>query len=134
MSYLEFFLLSVATPVLYPVLATSFYMLGARDLITRPFWSRYPVVVDKFMTCPACSGTWYGAALALGGGYMGWPFFGLPGWSPVTIVVVALYTKILTPIIAAKHISTLLYAGDADGADAANTNDKAPSEGAANDN
>lgn len=50
--------------ILLWVLATTFYYLGARASITQFLWSRYPKSFDKFMDCPACSGFWYGAAIA----------------------------------------------------------------------
>lgn len=112
METVQYVLLSLATAVIYPVLSASLYMLGSRDLITRWLWSKYPPGVDKFMTCAACSGTWYGAALAILGAGFNWPFLGLPGYHIGTVIVVALYTKILTPIIAAKHVAALLYTSD----------------------
>jgi hypothetical protein len=108
----RYVLLSLATAVIYPILATSLYMLGSRDKITVALWSRYPAWLDSFMTCAACSGTWYGAALAVVGAGFNLPFLGLPGPHLGTIIVVALYTKVLTPIIAAKHVAALLYTSD----------------------
>lgn len=109
MEVARYLLLSIATAVIYPVLSTSLYMLGARDLITAPLWRSYPPWLDKFMTCAACSGTWYGAGLAVLGAGFNLPFFGLPGYHIGTVVVVALYTKVLTPIIAQSHIAALMY-------------------------
>ena len=62
--------------VLYALLTTSAYYLGARAVLTRPLWSRYPGWLDALMGCAACAGAWYGAAgaLALGlalGGHVG---------------------------------------------------------------
>ena len=112
MEVARYLLLSIATAVIYPVLAASLYMLGARDKITAPIWCRYPAWLDKFMTCAACSGTWYGAGLAILGAGFNLPFLGLPGYHIGTVVVVALYTKILTPIIAQSHIVALMYTSD----------------------
>lgn len=114
MEVARYLLLSIATAVIYPLLAASLYMLGARDKITAPIWKRYPKWLDSFMTCAACSGTWYGAGLAVLGAGFELPFLGLPGYHIGTVVVVALYTKILTPIIAQKHIEALMYTSDDD--------------------
>jgi hypothetical protein len=51
--------------ILFALLSTAFFYLGSRATITSFLWSRYPKRFAKFMDCPACSGFWYGAALAL---------------------------------------------------------------------
>lgn len=40
--------------ILYPMLTTALYYLGARAMITKFIWSRYPKWLDKFMLCSAC--------------------------------------------------------------------------------
>jgi hypothetical protein len=87
-------------------------MLGARDLITRWLWSRYPKSVEKFALCAACSGAWYGLGLGALGWYKHWPFAGLPGDSVITVLVIAAWTKTLTPILADKHIAALINTSD----------------------
>jgi hypothetical protein len=97
----------VLTFLLYPLLTTMLYYLGARAMITQWLWSRYPARVDHFMMCAACSGVWYGAAVTAIHGY------GLNGWSPTIggVIAVALASGVWTPLLAALHHKALLYLG-----------------------
>ena len=94
--------------LLYPLITAMFYYLGARAMITQWLWSRYPPWLDHFMMCSACTGVWYGAAVAAVGGYgLGVPFVGLAGdhWS--TVIVVALCSGVWTPFMSLAHIKAL---------------------------
>ena len=50
-------------------------------------WSRYPTSLARFMDCPACSGFWYGAILAI-----------LDARSPREIAIAAVAMIVLVPI------------------------------------
>lgn len=114
MATIQYVMLSLGTAVLYPIVSTAAYMLGARDLITRWIWSRYPKFLEKWALCAACSGTWYGLGLGALGYYERWPFLGLPGDSVITVLAVSAYAKTLTPILADKHITALINTSDGD--------------------
>lgn len=101
--------LSIVRLGIVMILAESLYYLGARAEITRFLWSRYPRLLDRFMTCAACVGTWYGSLLALGAGFgLGWDFPGLPGDVWYTSGVVGLLALFTTPILARAHIHALI--------------------------
>ena len=88
--------------VLYPLLTAALYYLGSRAVITQALWSRYPPRLAAFMDCPYCTGTWYGALVALiGGFYLDLDFLALAGDAWPTIVVVALCSMMWTPMVAA---------------------------------
>jgi hypothetical protein len=91
--------------VLYPILTTVLYFLGARATITKFLWSRYSGRLDAFMTCAACSGFWYGLLVAA---VFRWPFLGLPGGSVLTVGLVAAASIFWTPILAHWHIRALV--------------------------
>jgi hypothetical protein len=91
----------VQTLALYALCSTALFYLGSRAVITSCLWQRYPSKLASFMDCSACSGTWYGAVLAVAGGYgLGLPFMGLPGDSPATVAAAALCSMVVTPITA----------------------------------
>lgn len=101
--------------VLYPVLGAVVYSLGAWAVLTYPLWSRYPPKVLEWARCPACSGTWYTAGIALLFGEVGgWRCFGLPGrgwWGVGTAVLAGLWGYYLVPLLAAIHLRALAYVG-----------------------
>jgi hypothetical protein len=103
------------TIVLYMLLTTALYYLGARAMITKPLWSRYPTWLDYYTMCAACSGFLYGVAVALA---IGWtqdmPFLGLSGRFWVTPIVVGLGSLVWTPILADFQVRALLQLGVAD--------------------
>lgn len=78
--------------------AVTWYMLAAAEA-TRWLWSRYPPRLGDFALCPACAGTWYGAAwAAIFGLARGWTMFDLPlGWS---IFSGAVWGQFFTPLLA----------------------------------
>lgn len=89
------------TLLLYSLLSASLFYLGSRAVITSWLWARYPFWLSSFMDCAACSGTWYGAAIAyVGGHYLGLSFMGLPSDSWAAIPIVALVSTSTTPIVA----------------------------------
>jgi hypothetical protein len=108
-------LLSLVTPLLYCLLTTAAYYLMARALVTQWLWSRYPPALDRFFWCAACSGFWYGLAVAFA---IGWwrdlPFLGLPGRFWLTPIAVGLGSIVWTPLLAKKHVEALLYLGESD--------------------
>ena len=98
------------TLILYALVTPALYYLGSQALITQWLWGRYPHRVDTFMSCAACSGTWYGVALALVGWWQRWPFLGLPPRSVLTVALVGLASCFWTPVLARKMLDSLLYA------------------------
>lgn len=87
------------TYALILILPVAFYYLGSRAVITRWLWSRYPARFARFMDCAACSGFWYGAAVAAG--------LKIP-WE--NLFIAGLVTLVTTPIGAAimQHALELL--------------------------
>jgi multisubunit Na+/H+ antiporter MnhG subunit len=51
--------------VTFTALCTAIYYLTCRAAITEPIWKRYPAFLDRLARCPACSGWWLGALVAL---------------------------------------------------------------------
>lgn len=108
----------MTTFIVYPLLCTAMYYLLARAVILAPLHDRYPETVAAFFHCPACSGFWYGLAVAGLGAWQGLPFLGLAPRSPVTWIAVALCAVVWTPLLAALHIKALYYIqNDPDGQD-----------------
>ena len=69
----------------YALLCASLFYLGSRALITSWLWRRYPRWLAVFLDCSACSGFWYGAALAF---VFRWPALAVRGdewWAPIAI-------------------------------------------------
>lgn len=93
----------MTTIILYPLLCCAFYYLGAQATITEFLWSRYPARLDAFMSCPACTGFWYGGACAGLGWWQGWAFLGLEGRHWLTPVLVAFCSIVWTPLVSALH-------------------------------
>ena len=99
--------------ILYPVLATALYYLGARARITYALWSRYPPWLDHWASCSACSGAWYTAVLAMiFGWWRGWEFFGLSLKNPAFVVVALLWGTVTTPLLAYLHTFALVAMQD----------------------
>lgn len=98
--------------LLYPLLTTAMYYLLSQATITQFLWSRYPQWLDSYTSCAACSGTLYGAVVALA---IGWtqelPFLGLSGRFWMTPFVVAGASMVWTPLLADLHIAALLRLG-----------------------
>jgi hypothetical protein len=96
--------------LLYALLTTAFYYLGARAKLTQWLWSRYPKRLDTFMMCSACSGFWYGIGVGFG---IGWwrelPFLGLPGRLWITSIVIGLCSMVWTPILSTVHLRAFEY-------------------------
>lgn len=94
--------------IIYPILAAVLYYLGAQAQLSYSLWSRYPSWLDAWAQCPACSGAWYGAIIALVFGQIfHWPFAGLAGetwYTPILVGLVCCYT---TPPLAFLHIYTM---------------------------
>lgn len=103
------------TWVIYPLVTTALYYLGAHALITRAIWSHYPPRLDKFMSCAACSGFWYGVAVAMLGWWRNWPFLGLPGRDWLTPIIVGLCALVWTPILAYHHLIAMTAISQGDG-------------------
>lgn len=86
--------------VIYPLVTTALYYLGAWALVTRWLWSRYPDGLFQLMHCAACSGFWYGLAVGIIGRQLGIDF---PGghYAPV---VAALCSMVWTPVVARQML------------------------------
>lgn len=89
--------------LIYPLVTTALYYLGAWALVTRWLWSRYPPVLGAFMVCAACSGFWYGLGAAWLLPYAGVTF---PGgrWAPLLSGLCAL---VWTPVIGKRLLFDL---------------------------
>ena len=98
--------------LLYPLLTTAAYYLGARALVTRFLWSRYPVWLDSFMLCSACSGFWYGLGAGIYGRFYGVDFLGLPARDLSTPLVIAFCSTVWTPLVSALHATALDRLGE----------------------
>lgn len=105
----------MSTLILYMFLTSAAYYLGARAMITRWLWSKYPSWLDYYMTCAACSGFLYGVLCALA---VGWTqdlaLLGLSGRSVLTLAVSGVGSMVWTPIIANLQINALYQLGVAD--------------------
>lgn len=102
------------TLVLYALCTAALFYLGSRAKITQPLWSRYPQKLAIFMDCAACTGFWYGLAVAAVGGYgLGLPLLGLPGDRPSTIAAASLASVAWTPMVAALMQLGLEHLGSA---------------------
>lgn len=77
------------------VVATAFYYLGSRALVTRWLWSRYPSGFDAFMDCSACSGFWYGVI----GAIAAHDYLPFPTALWISAPLVGLVTLVTTPIL-----------------------------------
>lgn len=98
--------------ILYPFLAAASYHLGARAAITAPLWRTWEGTrFDRFLSCAACSGTWYGMLWALIGYSVDWTFFGAAAWW--TIPLVGAVTMITTPILANAQENGIIGLGAA---------------------
>lgn len=87
--------------IIYSLLSTALYYLGSRAVITQALWSRYPPQMARFFDCSACSGAWYGIALALSLGHfyeLDVFMFKSNGW--ITPIVVGFCMMVLTPLVA----------------------------------
>ena len=93
--------------LLYPLLTTALYYLGARAALTRWLWSGYPNWLDSFMVCAACSGFWYGAAVAAFGEWAGIHGIVVTPWVPLTVITTGLASMVWTPLFAWLHLSAL---------------------------
>ena len=101
---------------LYPILACALYYLGFWAKITESIWSRYPVRVDAFMRCAACSGFWYGVIVACSmGAVTRWNYLGLPWNHPAALIVSGVVAMMSTPLLAVVHLRALTLLGDASG-------------------
>ena len=96
------------TALLYIVISSGLYYLLSRAFITYWLWSRYPIWLEHFMLCAACTGTWLGAGAAAAIGVpLDLPLLGLPGASPWAIIAGAFVGMVGTPILSWIMIRTL---------------------------
>lgn len=93
--------------LVYALVTTTLYYLGARAVITRGLWSRYPGWLDRLTLCAACSGLWYGLAVGAWGAWRGVPFAGLPGDRVDTVIAIGLSSAAWTPILARLVVGAL---------------------------
>lgn len=88
-----------------PFLTTALYYLLARAILTEWLWSKYPPRMDRFFSCAACSGFWYGLFFAL---------VLIPGASdkwlePGGPVCIGLASMVWTPILAGLQEFSINY-------------------------
>jgi hypothetical protein len=95
--------------ITFTVLCTALYYGAARASITEPIWKRYPAFLDRLARCPACSGWWIGALLAL---YMS-PVEGVAHFPSHPLIERALlgacFGMVLTPLGTYLVLTTLAY-------------------------
>lgn len=95
--------------LLYPLLTAACYYLLAQATLTSFIWSRYPTRLDSFMSCPACTGFWYG----LGCGLLGWwqdiAFLGLPTNHWLTVLLIGLSSIVWTPLVSNLHTRAMTW-------------------------
>ena len=89
------------------MLTAAAYYLLARAEITRFLWGRYSPGVDRFMACAACTGFWYGLAVAGLGWLWQWDFMELPARAYYTPPIVGLCSMIWTPVVSWLHLGAL---------------------------
>lgn len=87
--------------------STAAYHLGARATITAWLHSRYPGWLSSYMNCAACSGTLYGALIAVGFVAYGTVDPTVPAWGAILVGGAA--GQVLTPMAAALHEYALQY-------------------------
>jgi hypothetical protein len=97
------------TLLIYALITPALYYLGSQALITRWLWGRYPQRVDAFMSCAACSGTWYGVMMAWVGWWQKWSFLGLDPRHWLTVVVVGLCSCFWTPVLSRRMLDSMRY-------------------------
>jgi len=90
----------ILTAVLYATLTATVYSLFTQALIMSWLWSRYPPRLAYFMSCPSCSGFWYGVGCGALGYWQGWPFLNLPGQYWLTPILVGFCAYWWTPVMA----------------------------------
>lgn len=100
--------------VIYPLVCCALFYLGAQAKITYWLWERYPPRLDAFMSCPACTGFWYGLGCAALGWWQNWSFLSLDGRHWLTPLIVAVCSIVWTPIVVAVHTRAMTggYADD----------------------
>lgn len=104
--------------VLYALVTTTMYYLGARALITQWLWSRYPAWLDKLTLCAACSGFWYGLAIGAWGYWRAIPYGPLPGDRWDTVIAIGVASSVTTAIGAQLLLRALAETGSEGGTDA----------------
>lgn len=93
------------------ILATVGRYLAVEATITRPLWTRYPVWLDGFLSCSACSGFWFAGFGALYAVLAhDWSLLDLASWE--TVLAAALLGIFTTPLLAALHAKALHYLAD----------------------
>jgi hypothetical protein len=91
--------------LIYPLLTTALFYLGARAKLTAPITRHLPGELNEVLACPACSGAWYGMACAVFGFFTRTPFLGASAWW--TLPVIALASMIWTPMLAALQEASI---------------------------
>lgn len=99
--------------LLHLVATTALFYLGSRAVITSWLWSRYPRWLATWADCAACSGTAYGAAVALAAKAAGIWVLPVPWGLPAVLVVAPALGMIGTPLLAYLHQEALFGLGSA---------------------
>jgi hypothetical protein len=95
--------------ILYPLLTTALYYLASQALITEFLWSHYPPKLDSFMSCPACTGFWYGLLCGALGWWLRLPYLGLDPRHFATPVLIGLSSIVWTPLLSNLHTRAMTY-------------------------
>lgn len=121
MTVATYLILGFTAAILIPVLGAVIYYLGFWAVLTERIWSSYGPRTKAFMKCPACMGTWTAGIIAVGAWLAGIPFLFfpplfqqaphalyVPGLRWITPIVAALWGTFWIPILAEKHLRSLL--------------------------
>lgn len=93
--------------LIYCLITTALYYLGAHAEITQFMWSRYPKWLEKLTLCPACEGFWTGLICGGVGAWKRWSVMGMDGRDPVTVVIIGLMSVAWTPLLAEQMLNAL---------------------------
>ena len=100
--------------VLFPLLTTAVFYLLVQANLTAFLWNRYPAKLDLFMSCPACTGFWYGLGCGFLGRWLDIAFLGLDPQHWLTPVLIGLGSIVWTPLVSNLHTRAMTWGMPAD--------------------
>lgn len=93
--------------VLYAIVCTALWHLGSAATITYSLRKHFPSWLNELLSCPACSGTWYGLGCGIYGYTRDWRFLDL-GSIEGTLAAGA-FGLVVTPLLGALHLRCLSF-------------------------